>query len=219
MELDKIADKRIVDFTYSHIISSDLVRGLVNKQIGTLEMRDLSFLLRERQFTEVVIAIAIEYLYKDEIQINGFHHSINSFRQRELIRELVLVDAESWDLNPFAYERFRKRVKEFLPIVRLPFYIKEYFQDYKPKQLTWTEENVKRYNHLIMNNAAITVLSAFNEIRKLGRSVIIGNSIDFNIDSTKTKITSIDDFNKLIVDKLSNSADLYKRINSEKELS
>lgn len=218
MDLDKIVDKRILDFTYSHVISSDIVHGLVKKQIGKLEMHELSFLLRERQFTEVVIDIAIEVLHRDEIQINVFHHSTDSIKQRELIRELILVDNESWDFNPFAYKKFKQRIKEYLPIVRLPNYIKEYFQDYKPKQLIWTEENVIRYDDLIKQDAAITVLSAFNEVRKLARSVIIGNNIDFYINSIETKITNIDDFNKLIVDKLSNSADLYERINSEKKL-
>jgi hypothetical protein len=218
MDLDKIAGKRILDFTYSHVISSDIVRGLVKKQIGRLEMHELSFLLRERQFTEVIIDIAIELLQRDEIQINVFHHSSDSARQRELIRELILVDKEFWDLNPFALEKFKQRIKEYLPIVRLPNYIKEFFQDYKPNQLIWTEENVIRYDELIKQNAAGTVLSAFNEVRKLARSIIIGNNIDFCINSIETKITNIDDFNKLIVDNLSNSVDLYEQINSEKKL-
>lgn len=218
MDLKQINDNRILDFTYSHVISSDIVQGLVNKKIGSLQIDELSFLLRERQFTEVVIDIAIEILFKDEIQINVFHHSTDSNKQRELIRELLLIDNDYWDLNPFANERFKSKIKEYLSIVRLPNYIKESFQVYKPKQLTWTEENVKRYDELISMDAAMTVLSAFNEIRKLGRSVIIGNSIDLNIDSTETKITNIDDFNKFIVDKLSNSADLYERIKYEKKI-
>jgi hypothetical protein len=105
----------IRDYTYKHGISSNRVHQIVFKSIEDVNKSELAYLLRENQFIEVVIEISIELLTTEKLEIYPFDNSPNSDEQRELIRELILVNDEYWNLNPKGFQRFRDLIVESTP--------------------------------------------------------------------------------------------------------
>ncbi len=207
----------IRDYTYKHGISSNRVHQIVFKSIEDVNKSELAYLLRENQFTEVVIEISIEILANEKIEIYPFDHSSNSDEQRELIRELLLVQDEYWNLNPKGYKRLKDLIVNQINIIKIPNFIISHFLNYKPEMVSWDENDEEWYRNMIMDNSASTVLTAFEKIRKIVRSIVIGNKIHVKLNNETMEINSIAEFENIIVKNLPMYKDLVEFLYSEKE--
>lgn len=207
----------IRDHTYKHGISSDRVHQIVFRSIENITKSELAYLLRENKFIEVVIEISIELLTAEKLEIYPFDNSPNSDEQRELIRELILVNDEYWNLNPKGFQRFRDLIVDKINIVRLPKHSISHFLNYQPELIIWNEKDEEWYKDMIAGNSASTVLTAFEKIRKISRSIIIGNKLIVKLNNNTIEIKDIIEFENVVVKKLPMYKELIEFMSSEIE--
>lgn len=209
---------RICDYTYYNVQYQGESHELASIDIKCLSKNNVSYLLREDKFTDVVLEIASKIIKDEKIEINVFHHSPNSDEQRELVRELIMVSDEYWDLYPQILNTVKLKISEFLPIIKLPEYVKEHFKNYSPNQLVWGIKENDWYNQMILHDAAFTVLSAYKRIRQLKRAILHGTEIRYSLNEKNIIITNEESFHNLLVKNLKNSENLKEYINDEKLL-
>lgn len=206
---------RLRDFNNYMGLYQGQSHDLAYKSIDDLTRKEISYLLREDKFTDTLLEISDKLLENEKIEIFGFHHQANSDEQRELIRELVIIKDDYWDLYPRIYRSIKSKLEKHLPIIKLPEYIKDHFRNYEPKTIKWGIEENGWYENMINENAASTVLAAYRRIGQLKRAIKLNTTIQLEAFGRPKALNSEEMFNQLLVNKLINADQLKKYIKED----
>ena len=213
---NQVLKGKIKDYTNYTFSLEGRAHEISIKELGKINKSDLAFLLREQVFIDIAIEISIFILKNEKIEIHSFHHNENSVEQRELIREIILVDSQYWDYYPNIFYLVVELLKDHMQVIKLPNFIKERFVNYIPEKLVWDNTKNDWYKNMIQNNAASTVLSAFENIKRLKRAILRNNKIEYLIENEKIIINNVFDFNKVLVNNLLLAETLIEYISKEK---
>lgn len=213
---NQVLKGKIKDYTNYTFSLEGRAHEISIKELGKINKSDLAFLLREQVFIDIAIEISIFILKNEKIEIHSFHHNENSVEQRELIREIILVDSQYWDYYPNIFYLVVELLKDHMQVIKLPNFIKERFVNYIPEKLVWDNTKNDWYKNMIQNNAASTVLSAFENIKRLKRAILRNNKIEYLIENEKIIINNVFDFNKVLVNNLLHAETLIEYISKEK---
>jgi hypothetical protein len=108
-------------------------------------------------------------------------------------------------------------IVEKINIVRLPKHIISHFLNYQPELIIWNEKDEEWYKDMIADNSASTVLTAFEKIRKISRSIIIGNKLIVKLNNNTIEIKNIIEFENVVAKKLPMYKELIEFMSSEIE--
>ena len=207
----------IPNFTYVSDKLSDKSIRILSKDIQKLELTELSHLIRESLAVQVCINIALERLGKIIFDYEFSFNNKVSEAQREILRELILLNNFHWDVNPKVLERLKGKLAENYWMVKLPDFIIDKFKYYQPKKLIWNENSTKKFN-AYMNDTRVGVLVGYNMVIPLKRAILNGNSVDFIFKGEKRVIDTIDEFEEFIVKNIICYDELRSLLDREKQI-
>ncbi|WP_339609687.1 hypothetical protein [uncultured Roseivirga sp.] len=196
---------------------SERAKALVNKDIKQLELNELAYLFRESIGTGICIPIAVKKLAEQDIEISMLHRNSKSENQRELIRELMLLDNWYWDRNSIAHKKLKEILGIKMDYLHLPTDIKEKFKNYETQNLIWNAKSVQGFNSY-MNDSRMGVFAGYGMVTMLKRAILNGNFVIYEFNGKSTKIKSIEKFEELIVSKLNCNNELLELLDMEKEM-
>jgi hypothetical protein len=196
---------------------SERANEMVNKNIEKLELNEIAFLIREQIGIGVCIPVAVNKLRQQNIEISMLHRNTNSENQRELIRELVLLDKWYWDSNSLANHQLKETLGIKIDYLNLPTDLKDKFKNYEPQALIWNEKSIQSFN-AYMNDSRMGVIVGYGMVTRIKRAILNGNSIRYEFNGEKVKIESIEKFEKLIIGKLNCNEELLQLLSREQEL-
>lgn len=202
-------------FTSVNTKISKKTKRILSKDIEKISLLEFAHLLREKIAVEFCISIIVSRLKTFKIDFEFFFNSNESEDKRAVLRELVLLNFQNWDLNPKAYNILKKILTDKITALKLPKYVNEQFLNYAPKSLVWNEDVIRKYSFFINDN--ITGVSyAYSLLIQLKRGVLNGTEINFNVKDRAFQITTLDDFEEHILKSVSINDKLRTRLDSEK---
>ncbi len=196
---------------------SERTKILVKKNIEQLELNEIAFLLREYVGTGVCIPIAVNRLKEQEINISMLHRNQESENQRELIRELVLIETGSWDINAIANQELKEILGIKIDYLNIRREIKEQFKAYTPKELMWKQSSIQEFNYY-MTDSRMGVLYGYGLVTSLKRAILNGNSVKYEMGSDSVVIKTMSIFNELVILKLNCNDELLRLLENEKKI-
>ncbi len=196
---------------------SERAKELVNKNIELLQLNELAFLIREYIGTGICIPIAVNKLRQQNIEISMLHRNTKSENQRELIRELVLLDNWYWDSNSIANQQLKEILGNKIDYLNLSKELKDKFKKYEPQDLNWNEKSIQNFNSY-MNDSRMGVFAGYNMVTRLKRAILNGNYVNYQCDGEVYKIQTVDKFEELIIKKLNCNDELLELLNNENEM-
>ena len=196
---------------------SERTNLLISKDVEKLKTEELAFLIREQIGTGICILIAINKLKQEKINISMLHRNAKSEAQRELIRELVLLDNWNWDSNSIANQQLKEILGIKIDYLNLPKELKDKFKNYEPQDLIWNEKSIQNFNSY-MNDSRVGVFAGYNMVTRLKRAILNGNYVNYRFDREVYKIQTIEKFEELIVKKLNCNDELLELLNNENEM-
>jgi len=193
---------------------SDRTKFLINKNIDNLKFDELSFLIREYIAIGTCIPIAINKIANDELKISLLHRNEKSESQREILRELVLLDNWYWESNTIAFKQLKGILGKNLDHLNLPKEIKVKFRSYEPQNIIWSEKSVQNFN-AYMSDSRMGVYAGYNMILRIKRAILNGNTVKLIIGGEETEIQTVAKFEEMIVNKVKCNDELRELLNKE----
>lgn len=219
-ELKYKGSESLSDFIYQKEWNNTKVNRLMHKELSKLTYADTAFLLREQVYTQLIIPLALNLLVQKELKISLYYKDELAVNQRELLRELLLINLNQWDYNPDALFNLKSQIKSNISSISLPQEYVENFIKYQPSQLIWNEDLIKQYSYFITDNSS-GVSYAYGLVLNRKRAILNGSSItinsnDYNLEDYK--ISSIEEFEKYILSSIKIDNELEKRLSAEKAI-
>ena len=190
---------------------------IINKTIESLLLSELAYLIREQIAIGISIPIAVNKLRKEDIQISMLYRNSYSEDQRELIRELVLLDSWYWDRNAIANRDLKEILGISIDYLNLPHDIKEKFKTYELQDLIWNKKSFQDFNYY-MNDSRVGVTVGYGMVISFKRAILNGNQILFEIKENLIPINNIENFEELIVSNLNCNSELRDLLNKENRI-
>jgi hypothetical protein len=209
--------KSISELTSTGSKLSERANRLISTKTNKLEMTELAYLIREHIGVSICIIISIQKLKEMEIRISMLHRDDKAEKQRELIRELVLLNNYHWDINSNEHKQFKKLLGIKIDYLSLPKTVKDDFKKHEPKELVWNEKSIQNFKSY-MNDSRMGVICGYGMVTSLKRTILNGNSIMYQIAGESIRIQDKNEFKKLIVDKLECNDELLELLNKENEM-
>ncbi|MCP9756039.1 hypothetical protein EGI26_12830 [Lacihabitans sp. CCS-44] len=213
----KVSNNTIAELTYTDPEMSNRTKDLIHKNLSSIELIELAFLLREYIAIPICIPFAIKQLQKQGLKLALMFKDDNSAAQRELVRELILLSRGCWDANPIYFYSFYNIIKEQISYLNLPKVIIEDFLAYQPSSLEWNSEKINKY-YSYMNDTYIGVKCGYSMIVSLKRALLNGNAIRYSDGKNEFEINNLEDFNTIILNNLNCSDELKGLLNKEKPI-
>jgi hypothetical protein len=204
----------ISQITSININLSERANIILNKTIESLLLNELAYLIREQISVGISIPIAVNKLRKEDIQISMLYRNSCSEDQRELIRELVLLDSWYWDRNAIANRELKEILGISIDYLNLPHEIIEKFKTYEIQDLIWDKKSFQDFNSY-MNDSRVGVTVGFGMVISFKRAILNGNPILFEIKENLIPINNIENFEELIVSNLNCNSELRELLNKE----
>ncbi len=204
----------IYDKTYISDKVSKKSKIILNKDINYLSLDELSHLLREGIGTQVCINISLSKLVDLKIDYDFFFNNNDSESQRELLRELVLLEDEDWDINSNSFFKLKNILEENISALKLPTKITERFIDYMPKKINWDVE-VKNKFDFFMGDSRTGVFYAYSMIINLKKAILNRVPIYYNIKEEKKIINTLFEFEENILNHINPNEELMMFLNKE----
>ena len=145
------------------------------------------------------------------------HRNSTSEDQRELIRELVLLNSWYWDRNAIANRELKEILGISIDYLNLPHDIKEKFKTYELQDLIWNKKSFQDFNSY-MNDSRVGVTVGYGMVISFKRSLLNGNPIIFEIKENLIPINNIEYFEELIVSNLNCNSELRELLNRENKI-
>ena len=193
--------------TYISNKISNKSKNLLYKDITSLKLEDISHLLREDLCVQVCINIAIYRLENVRIDFEFLFNNDVSEVQREILRELVLLNNRNWDLNSISFIKLKNIIGDNILALKLPELVNDSFLSYEVKRLKWNKKTINNFNSF-MNDTRTGVLHAYGMIISLKRAVLNNVPIIFELNNENLLINTLSQFEDNIL----------KSINPNKEL-
>ena len=190
---------------------------LINKNVNDLKLSELAFLIRESIGIGVCIPIALNKLRKEVINLSMLHRDDNSANQRELVRELILLDEWHWERNLNAFKELKKIIGIQIDYITLPRNIKNKFKTLVPDELKWNENSINSYNGY-MNDTRMGVMAAYSMVISIKRAILNGNSIKYELFGESRLIDDLDLFKQKILDSIKLNSELKELLKKEKRI-
>ena len=194
---------------------SDKTNRIISKDIEKLKLSEYSHLLRENIAIQFCLSIIIERIKNIKIDFEFIFNNNESEDQREVLRELVLVDFYFWENNPKAYKKLKDILSENVSALKLPNFISERFLNYKLNELVWNEKSISKFN-AYMNDTRMGVWCAYNMVISLKRAILNETYINFEINGKKETIKTLKDFEKNILKSIEINNELKMLLEKEK---
>ncbi len=196
---------------------SERANIIINKTIESLLLSELAYLIREQIAVGISIPISVNKLRKEDIQISMLYRNSYSEDQRELIRELVLLDSWYWDRNAIANRELKEILGISIDYLNLPYDIKEKFKTYELQDLIWNKKSFQDFNSY-MNDSRVGVTVGYGMVISFKRAILNGNPILFEIKENLIPINNIENFEELIVSNLNCNSELRDLLNKENRI-
>lgn len=196
---------------------SERTNSLINKNIRKLEKEEIAFLIREQIAIGVCLPIAIHLLKQEEINISMLHRNTESEKQRELIRELLLLDNWYWDSNSIANQQLKEILGLKINYINLSKDIKENFKNYQPQDLIWNEKSIQNFN-AYMNDSRMGVIAGYGMVTRLKRAILNGNYVNYQIAGKSTKIQTVEKFEEYLVSELNCNQELLELLSNQNKI-
>lgn len=163
----------------------------INKPIGALTLADLNWCLRKRQFLDPVVAIVLDKIEENQLEINQYFTTEICEWYDEAIKEIITIPFTFWDNKHVIFYKYCALITEFskrqLPLEKTQI---ELFLTYKPSSVCWTKANgenfVDYFNHELLGN----FLEAQQIITDLKYALLNGQGIF--IESEFTEINTVE---------------------------
>ncbi|MBF4983201.1 hypothetical protein FNJ87_02225 [Nonlabens mediterrranea] len=206
------------DFSYKKKWNSKKVHRLMYKELIKLSHEDYAFLLRERVNNQLIIPAAFNLLLKEGLVLSLYYKSELAIKQRELIRELLLIDLLEWDYNPSIYFSLKTLIEENLESITLPKEFLKEILNYQPNDLIWNDRYIKEFQGY-SNDSFAGVIYAYSLIISRKRAILNGTSInvvDSKSNSLSHKVTNLKDFEDYILGTINVTNELRERLKCER---
>jgi len=194
--------------------SSHRTRNILRTDINELSFVDLAFLIREYIEIRICVQLSLKRLKGINLRLPVFYRDSDSENQRELIRELVLIDKRFWDIYQEDFYNLKELLNPHLSGLNLPLFIKDEFNTYVPKKLTWDNESIDKFGHY-MNDSRMGVICGYNMIISLKNAILNGTTVAYNVNSELIQIKSIGEFERLIMESINCNEELRERLREE----
>ena len=194
---------------------SDKTNRIISKDIEKIKLSEYSHLLRESIAIQFCLNIIIERINTIKIDFEFIFNNNESEDQREILRELVLVDFNYWENNPKAYKKLKNILSENISALKLPNCITESFLNYKLSELVWNEESISKFNSY-MNDTRMGVWCAYNMVISLKRAILNETYINFELNGKVETIKTLKDFEKNILKSIEINNELKMLLEKEK---
>ena len=132
-----------------------------------------------------------------------------------MLKELVLLDGEFWKYNQDSFRKLKPIVEKNGCYLNLSDNLIQMFLDINPKKIIWSKEETERIKSLVDMDAASTVHSAWEMIRRLKRAIDEGIEVEFNWKDRAYKIRTVEDLVDKVISHLPYPNDFKKVLNKE----
>ena len=203
---------------YNDITVNNLSR-LSQIKLNDLTSQDLIYLLKKHIGLNFLIVVIVEKLIE-----NGFcaftfnlHEDKEKDEQKEIIKELFLVNDNYWYENPIAYDKFKNFIyKETHWIINIlvPEYVVNHFLNLELKTISWTNETTLRLSDWIALDNASGYSQVISQIKHIRRALDNGVKVIYNT----TPVLDFETFINLVVKKLNNSNYILTEVSKEVRL-
>ncbi|WP_123899165.1 hypothetical protein [Aureibaculum marinum] len=170
----------------------------MHKDIRKISLSEFSHLLRENIAVGLCLNPIIERIKSVEIDFDFFFNNDHSEKQREILRELVLLNTHHWDINPIAYNKLKLVLSESIAALKLSETVTQEFLAYEPKGLVWNQETINAFD-AFMNDNRMGVWAAYNMLTSRKRAIFNEAKIDFELDDNLIEITTLAEFEENIL--------------------
>lgn len=204
----------ISDISQINDKSSQRTRSILRTDINELSFVDLAFLIREYIEIRICVQLSLKRLKETNLKLPIYYRDSDSENQRELIRELVLIDKSFWDIYQEDFYNLKELLNPHLSGLNLPVFIKDEFNSYVPKKLTWDNESIEKFGYY-MNDSRMGVICGYNMIISLKNAILSGTTVTYNVNSELIQIKSIGEFKKLIIESINCNEELRERLQEE----
>jgi len=194
--------------------SSQRARHILQTDINDLSFVDLAFLIREYIEIRICVQLSLKRLKESNLKLPVYYRDSDSENQRELIRELVLIDKSYWDIYQEDFYHLKELLNPHLYGLNLSEFIKDEFNSYVPKKLTWDNESIEKFGQY-MNDSRMGVICGYNMIISLKKAILNGTTVTYNVNSELIQIKSIGEFKKLILESIKSNEELRERLQEE----
>jgi hypothetical protein len=206
---------KISEYTSVNNKISGKTNRIISKDIEKINLSEFSHLLRENIAIQFCLNIIIDRIKNIKIDFEFFFNNKESEEQREILRELILVDYYFWENNPEAYKKLKNILSENISALKLPNFITEKFLNYKLSELVWNEKSINEFN-AYMNDTRMGVWCAYNMVISLKRAILNETYINFEINGKEKIIKTLKDFEDNILESIEINNELKMLLEKEK---
>lgn len=189
--------------------------GIAEKPIHTLLAEDILWLVRQQNYIEIATVLAAKYFQKVGFHGYAFNYDDASITQRDLLKELVLLEEPFWQYNQRSYRIIRPFIEAYGAHLNLSKQLIEQFLQIGLQPIHWTEVEVECITSLVKADYMSAVLKAIYMAKRLKRAVDEGIEVYFTWRGHVHRIQSSEDILSLILSKAPHTEDWAKWINQE----
>lgn len=171
----------------------DLPRALAplaHRPVRELRDEDFAELLRRRCFVEVSVRLLARRVEAAPLG-EALHRTDDeaSWRHAAMLRELVLLDEQAWQLDPAALRVFQAYLRKRL-LLALPRYVRERFAALTPGPLRWTDKDFETYEMSKAYGGLSGGTAAQEDVRRLKVALNNGVPIEYAARGRAVTITT-----------------------------
>ncbi len=212
---ENIGKYRIIELSDYFFNTTDLTRRISEKQIKDVDIFDLLHLIRRRNFTEIATDLAIKEFQEKGFNGYSFNYDEKSIAEQDLLKELVLLDEEFWQYNQDSHSHLKPIIEKNGCYLNLSNKFIQPFLEVYPKKIIWSKEEIERIKSLVEMDAASTVHSAWEMIRRLKRAIDKEIEVEFKWKDNTYNIVTVEDLADKIIIHLPYQNDFKKVLKNE----
>ena len=205
----------IKDCTFVTDRISEKTDKIVSKDLDKITLSEFSHLLKENIAIHFCLNLIISRIKSIKLDFEFFFNSKESEEQREILRELVLINSNNWNINPKAYELLKNILSKNISSLKLPEFITERFLNYKPKELIWNEKSIEEFNSF-MNDTRMGVWYAYNMLILHKRAILNGTNIIYKVGDEQIELKTLNEFEEKVLKNVKINNELDKLLENEK---
>ena len=190
---------------------------LSQRKLKDLTTQDLIYLLKKHIGVNFLIIVIVERLID-----NGFcaftfnlHEDKEKDEQKEIIKELLLINDNYWYENPIVYDKFKNFIQNethWIIDIIIPEYVVNHFLNLEFQTINWTNARTLKLSDWIDLDNASGYSIVIGQIKHIRRA--FDNGVKVTYDTTP--VLDFETFLNLVVKKLNNSdyilTEVYKEV-------
>lgn len=191
-------EKRLKDNISINRKISRKTEKVISKKINELSLTDLTNLLKIEIGEQFCLNLLIEKINSEGINFDLSVENKDHKKIKELLKEIILLNHNNWDINPKAHKVFKNIVLIKNSEIEIPENQIERFTNYTPDEFIWNEKTISEFK-AFMNDNRMGVFCAYSMLMNRKRRILNGGKFQLILKKQNIEINSLKEFEEKVL--------------------